>query len=73
MSNGYLIVFRPKGALFGVVSQGQLDKMFPAKANVEGSDVTVIDYRNGGRTVDNNPCVALTSISQGRNVLILST
>lgn len=31
--------------------------MFPSKANVEGSDIIVTDYRNGGRTVDNNPFV----------------
>lgn len=50
---------KPAGALFGVVSQGQLDKMFPQKANVDGSDVVVTDYRNGGRTVDNNPLMIL--------------
>ncbi|KAF8320780.1 hypothetical protein DL93DRAFT_2073494 [Clavulina sp. PMI_390] len=50
---------KPTVSIFGVVSQGQLDKMFPSKANVEGSDIIVVNYQNGGRTVDSNPLMIL--------------
>jgi len=50
---------KPPGSLYCIISQGPVDKVFPSRANVEGSHIVVVDYRSGGRALDNNPLTTL--------------
>lgn len=52
-----LFCVRSSNSMYCVISHGTVDKVFPSKVNVDGSDIVVVDYQTGGRVFTEMPYV----------------